>query len=75
MVGWAEPIANAYAGTDNFEGRKRVSQNRMAVVLALIVLAIIIIGWVAQLAGGYMGPYEGSLREEPHGSRRLHKPQ
>jgi hypothetical protein len=33
-------------------GRNRMWQNRSVIVLALIVLAIMIIGWVVQLAGG-----------------------
>jgi len=41
-----------------------VSQNRLAVVLALTVLAIIIVGWIVQLGGGYRA---GSSRNGSYG--------
>jgi hypothetical protein len=39
-----------------------MTENRRAVVLAVIVLAIVIVGWVVQLAGGYRA---GSLKPSP----------
>jgi len=41
-----------------------VSQNRLAVVLALIILAIVIVGWIVQLGGSYRaGSRNGSYGE------------
>ena len=41
-----------------------MSQNRLAVVLALTILAIIIVGWIIQLGGGYRA---GSSRNGSYG--------
>jgi hypothetical protein len=41
-----------------------VSQNRLAVVLALTILAIVIVGWIVQLGGGYGA---GSSRNDSYG--------
>ena len=30
-----------------------MTQNRLAVVLALIILAVILVGWIVQLGGSY----------------------
>jgi len=41
-----------------------VSQNRLAVVLALTILAIVVVGWIVQLGGNYRaGMRNGSYGE------------
>jgi hypothetical protein len=71
MLAW--PTAHPYADTNDMGGRKPVSQNRLTVVLALSVLAIIVVGWMVQLGGGYKagspgrGPYGESPQTGPKG--------
>jgi hypothetical protein len=40
--------------------RNRMWQNRSVIILAAIILAIIIVGWVVQLAGGLQRPVSQS---------------
>ena len=39
-----------------------MSQNRLAIVLAPIIFAIIIVGWVVQLGGGLRAGSTGKVR-------------
>jgi hypothetical protein len=41
-----------------------MSENRLAVVLALIIFAMVIVGWIVQLGGGYRA---GSARNDSYG--------
>ncbi len=41
-----------------------MSQNRLAVVLALTIFAIVIVGWIVQLGGSYRG---GASRDGSYG--------
>jgi hypothetical protein len=49
-----------------------VSQNRLAVVIALTILAIVIVGWIVQLGGSYRA---GSTRHGFSGESALQSPQ
>jgi hypothetical protein len=49
-----------------------VSQNRLAVVLALTILAIVIVGWIVQLGGNYRA---GSNRYGSYGEFPAQSPQ
>jgi hypothetical protein len=51
-----------------------VSQNLLAVVLALIILAVVIGGWIVQLGGGYRAGSSGAAsygRSAPAPSQSL----